>query len=80
MIAARIAALGNTAERVALIHEIADIIGKYRVVNGPSGWAVVDLKTGNPAPAPYASEPMARAGARLLAACDVVEMLEKAPV
>lgn len=79
MIAARIAAMGNTPERIKLIHDIADTMRRYRPVNGPKCWAVVDMKTGTVTPAEYDSEPLAKAGASLMAACDIVEMLETVP-
>lgn len=77
MITARIASLGNTPERIRLIHDIADAFARYRPVQGPKCWGVVDIKTGTNTPAEYESEALAKHGARLLAACDIVEMLEK---
>lgn len=79
MIAAWIAALGNTPERTALIYDIADAMRRYRTVHGPKCWAVVDMKAGTVTPAEYDSEALAKAGASLMAACDIVEMLEAVP-
>ena len=57
--------------RTSRIYRIAELIVRYRPTNGASGWQVVDMEKSETLPAKYADEAMAKAGARLSAACDI---------
>lgn len=76
MIATRIAALGDTTERTSAAYVIAEMIGRYRVQHHGS-WRVYNIARCELLPATYESEDLARAGAHLNAALDIIEMLEK---
>lgn len=78
MIAARIAAAGNTAERTSRIYRVALIIARYRVERHGEVWRINQIERGELLPATYASEALATAGAHLHAACDIDELYDEA--
>jgi len=75
MIAARIAVAGNTTERTSTAYAIAEIIGQYRVLHRDN-WRVYNVVRCELLPATYESEDLARAGANLNAALDIIELFE----
>ncbi len=61
------------------LHEIAEIMIRYRPVNGPGGWRIVNLESSTVLDARPADEAGARAAARLAAAGDICAFFEGSP-
>lgn len=67
--------------RVSRIHRVAELIVRYRHCTDDKGrHRIRDMESDRPnamLPAIYADEDMARAGARLQAACDIHELFDE---
>lgn len=77
MIAARIAAAGNAAERTKRIYRIAELMARYRPVLAGGVWRLIDKEKGGLCPPTYDTEALAVAGAKLMAACDICELFDE---
>ena len=61
--------------RMALVHRVAELMGRYRPALKGKHWRLVDLESaGDILPAEYGDEDTARAGARLQAGYDIYDL------
>ncbi len=62
-------------DRIGLIFELADMMIRYRAVMVGGEWRVMDRAAGGLVFATYTDESQANAGARLLAAQDILDKM-----
>jgi hypothetical protein len=62
------------SDRTGTVYRIAELIIRYRAAELAGKWRVRDGETGELLAAEYSDEAMARSGARLQAACDILDL------
>jgi hypothetical protein len=75
VIAARLA--GQPAESTSRIYRIAELMRRYRPVLAGGEWRLIDREGGGLTTPTYDTEELAKAGANLMAACDIAALFEE---